>query len=211
MACTDAVGSHPFPLRSHEITRPHHAWDLRQVPGDLSPESEQIESRGHYDCAIDVSEVRDKMCCFEQCGVPLTHLARIAHFVLMPSHERPLRRSPMRRSESFDDLSGQRPKAPPGLFIHERVFQPYVTSIGEHLVRNALRHDNQHATVLCPADGCEHTAQNVACEDSAESGGDRRRPRNGPTFFHPRLLLDVADRGIELLAPNRLECGRPVP
>ena len=130
MAGADAVSSHPFALRSREIARPHHASDLRQISGDLSAESKQIESCGHDHCAIHVSEVRDKLCGFEHCGVPRNHRAGIARFVVIPPNVLPFNRSPLRCGDGVEDLSCERPKAPPGFFSHERVFHPYMTPIG---------------------------------------------------------------------------------
>ncbi|OFW02764.1 MAG: hypothetical protein A3I61_16495 [Acidobacteria bacterium RIFCSPLOWO2_02_FULL_68_18] len=98
MACADAVGSHPFALHSLEIARPHHARDLRHISGDFFPESKQIESRGHDDRAIHVSEVRDKVCGFEHGGwrqssqLVLIQWSRITKHETMQPGRWPLRR-----------------------------------------------------------------------------------------------------------------------
>ena len=103
----------------------------------------------------------------------------------------------MRGGESVDDRRLQRPKPPPWLFLHERIFHPDVMRVGQRRVRHLCRHENQHPPVLGPANGCEHPAEDVTGEHSAESR------------VNDRVRLDSAARHKQLLEPSRLKDVHP--
>jgi hypothetical protein len=83
-----------------------------------------------------------------------------------------------------------------------------MASIGQDLVRVALGHDHEHATVLCATDGGEHTAEDVAGQHGAESRIKSRPKRFGSTFRRS-FPFDGANFRENVLEPGCLEHVHP--